>query len=181
MKATQRELGARVQALRRARRLSLREVAEAVDVSPSFLSLLERGQTDLSLTRFSRLADFFGVPVVELLADGNGHAPPSIHPAESAERVDRGEGVDYRVLRREHPQVVSVALAPGAEFHDLRTHGGEDIWMVASGRAEVVYGDERFPVEARQLISFSGLVPHGLANPHDEPALLFAICSVPYW
>ena len=57
----QRTLGARLDALRRARGLTRREVAAAMGVSASFLGMVERGETDMSLARFTRLAGFLGV------------------------------------------------------------------------------------------------------------------------
>jgi transcriptional regulator with XRE-family HTH domain len=179
--ARRRLVGRRLRALRVAQDASLREVATAVDVSPSFLSMIERGQNDLSLGRFSRLAMFFGVPPSELLADDEVKPGPDIADLRELEPVDRGEGVDYRIVRRDPPQVVAVTLAPGARFTDLRAHRGEDTWLITNGRAQVLYGADVYDLDTFQVATFSGLVPHGISNPYPEPAVLLAVCSVPYW
>src|SRR6478672_2179736 len=62
-------LGARLKRLRLQRRLTLQEVGTTVDLSHSFLSMLERGQADVSLGRVHRLANFYGVPLSELLIE----------------------------------------------------------------------------------------------------------------
>jgi len=126
-------VGVRLAAVRRARGLSRRDVAAAAGVSPSFLGMVERGETDMSLTRFTRLAEFLGASAADLLSDDPSPAPPDVRAIASAQRIDRGEGVDYRIIRHEHPQLVAVTLAPGARFADVRTHRGEDIWIVISG------------------------------------------------
>jgi helix-turn-helix protein len=57
-------LDVRLKNLRRARGRSLQAVAEAGAVSPSFLSPLERGHSDVSLGRFARLEEFHGTAPV---------------------------------------------------------------------------------------------------------------------
>jgi transcriptional regulator with XRE-family HTH domain len=177
----QRALGARLQALRRARGLSRSQVAAEVGVSTSFLGMVERGDTDPSLARFTRLTGFLGVSVADLLEDDPPPAPPQVQPISVAPAVDRGEGIDYRVIHREHPQLVAVTLAPGAEFADLRSHRGEDIWIVVEGRATFLYGAGRYTAEAGNIVSFPGIVAHGVANETDAPVSLIAVCSVSYW
>ena len=175
-------LGQRLKNLRRVRGLSLQEVAEGVGVSPSFLSMLERGQTDISLSRISRLADFHGVYLSELLLDGDVQLlPPAIETITDIATIDRGPGVQYRVIKRDHPQVMHVALAAHSTFSDLRAHQGEDFWIVLRGRPELLYGPHRIPIAAPQTARFAGTVEHGWANPLAEDAELIAISSVPYW
>lgn len=174
-------LGARMAAIRRSRGLTRREVAAAAGVSASFLGMVERGETDMSLTRFTRLADFLGASVADLLSDDPAPAPPDVRAITAAQRIDRGEGVDYRIIRHDHPQLVAVTLAPGARFADVRTHRGEDIWITTSGTTTFIYGTERYTVGPGHSVSFPGVVEHGLANDTDEPASLIAVCSISYW
>jgi transcriptional regulator with XRE-family HTH domain len=179
--SSQSVLGARLAAVRRARGLTRREVAAAAGVSASFLGMVERGETDLSLTRFTRLADFLGASVADLLGDDPSPAPPDVREIASGQRVERGAGVDYRVIRHDHPQLVAVTLAPGAEFADVRSHRGEDIWIITAGTPTFIYGTERYTVGPGHSVSFPGVVEHGLANHTDEPVSLIAVCSVSYW
>jgi transcriptional regulator with XRE-family HTH domain len=177
----QRTLGTRLQALRRARGLTRREVATAVGVSASFLGMVERGETDMSLARFTRLTGFLGVSVADLLSDDPSPAPPDVRAIASSPAIERGEGVDYRIIRREHPQLVAVTLAPGARFADVRSHRGEDIWIVTAGTPTFIYGSELYAVEAGNTVIFPGVVEHGVMNRTDEPASLIAVCSISYW
>jgi transcriptional regulator with XRE-family HTH domain len=177
-----RNMGQRLKNLRRVRGLSLQEVADGVGVSPSFLSMLERGQTDISLSRVSRLADFYGVYLSELLLDGDVQLlPPVVETITGIATIDRGKGVLYRVIKREHPQVMHVLMAPRSSFPDLRAHQGEDFWIVLRGRPELLYGPHRYPFVAPQTARFAGVVEHGWDNPGSEEAELIAIASVPYW
>jgi mannose-6-phosphate isomerase-like protein (cupin superfamily) len=95
--------------------------------------------------------------------------------------IDRGDGVEYRVLRADHPQIVIARLAPGAKFEDLRAHQGEDYWVVQKGTVSLEYGGKEYEIREGQTVRFSGTLPHGFANTGNTPAELFALCSFPYW
>jgi transcriptional regulator with XRE-family HTH domain len=177
----QRVLGARLEALRRTRGLTRSQVAGEVGVSTSFLGMVERGETDLSLARFTRLTGFLGISVADLLEEDPAPKQPRVQSISVAPAVERGDGVDYRVIHREHPQLVAVTLAPGAEFADMRSHRGEDIWIVVEGRATFMYGAGRYSAEEGNIVSFPGIVAHGVANETELPVSLIAVCSVSYW
>jgi transcriptional regulator with XRE-family HTH domain len=175
-------LGARLQELRRMRGLKLKDVADAVGVSSSFLSMVERGQTDIALSRFSRLTEFYDIRPSELLMElGTSHEAPKLGDLDEHRTIPRGPGVEYRLLQVENPQMIHVRLAPGARFNDMRAHRGEDFWLVLEGSPRLHYGEHAYDLEPGGTARFSSTIPHGLSNPGSEPAVLVALCSVPYW
>jgi len=175
-------LGARFQDLRRSRGLSQREVATAVGVSPSFLSLVERGQTDLSLSRFTRLTEFFNIPPSELIVEfGAPMADPTIRGPKDHRMISRGPGVEYVVLQDSNPQMIYARIESGGRFNDMRAHRGEDFWYVISGKADLSYGGRKITLVAGESARFSSTMPHGFLNPYGEEAVLVALCTIPYW
>lgn len=175
-------LGARLHELRRMQGLSLKAVADAVKVSPSFLSMLERGQTDLSLSRFARLTEFYKVLPSELLLelDSDYHGP-EISRVTDFQSLDRGAGVAYHVLLQSGAHVVQTKLDPGSSFNEMRAHRGNDLWIVVVGRARLHYGRSSFDLDAGQTARFTATVPHGVSNPFDTITELIGVGSVPYW
>ena len=73
-----RRVGQRLRAIRRQKRLSLQEVEAASDqeFKASVLGAYERGERVISVPRLQRLADFYSVPVDQLLPR-EGEAPPA--------------------------------------------------------------------------------------------------------
>ncbi|TIR86375.1 MAG: helix-turn-helix domain-containing protein, partial [Mesorhizobium sp.] len=65
----QQVLGVRLKALRLARRLSLRDLAEATGTSASFISQLERGLTGASTASLNQMASALGVSVAMLFEE----------------------------------------------------------------------------------------------------------------
>ena len=174
-------LGLRLKSLRTVQRLSLKDVALATGLSTSFLSILERGQTDISLDRFRTLASFYHVQPSELLVEGAARIRPTVSAFDHATAVDRGPGVEYRLIRAEHPQVLWIRFAPKARFLDFRAHAGQDICMVTKGALELLYGDQTHRLLAGQVARFQSTTPHSFANASDEEAEMIAVGTVPYW
>jgi transcriptional regulator with XRE-family HTH domain len=83
-------LGALLRAQRTAADLSLRQLAERTQVSNAYLSQLERGLHEPSLSVLRAIADALGVPVQTLLAraglleSGDLAAPAAVRETEAA-------------------------------------------------------------------------------------------------
>lgn len=79
-------LGAALRAARAERGLSLRDVAEAAEISASMVSQLEAGKTSPSLSTLRRLAAALGRPVAAFFVEPDGQAspaPPARHATSS--------------------------------------------------------------------------------------------------
>ncbi len=61
------ELGTRLRSLRTGRGISLSQLGAATQISSSFLSLVESGRSDITISRLLRLSDFFDVDLDELV------------------------------------------------------------------------------------------------------------------
>lgn len=75
-----RDLGARIFATRTERGLTLRELSLAADLSLRFVSDVEKGRCNISITRLERLASALGVGLVRLIAGADPHLPARVEP-----------------------------------------------------------------------------------------------------
>jgi len=95
-----RRVGQRLRAIRRQKRLSLQEVeaSSEQEFKASVLGAYERGERVISVPRLHRLADFYSVPVDQLLpregeevpagsANGGGEASERQAPSTSARKI----------------------------------------------------------------------------------------------
>ena len=74
------DLGARLRQLRRSRGVSLADVAEGSGISPSFLSMVEKGKSDITISRLMRLVHWFGVSVADLVQEPNPSSVQIVPP-----------------------------------------------------------------------------------------------------
>ena len=140
----QHPLGPRLRQLRRGRGLSLVDVAEGTGISASFLSMVENGQSDITVSRLMRLVRWFGVSVADLVQEPD-HAVVHVvrRDGRRSLRLD-DEGIAIEVLTAEGGHrmmpVVNVYAEGGAMAEPAR-HEGEEFVLVLEGRIELTVGD----------------------------------------
>lgn len=69
MKVDKRKLGKQIKMVRTSKRMTQEELAEMIDVSPTFISLVETGTKALSLSKAIELADVLKVSMDVLFQD----------------------------------------------------------------------------------------------------------------
>ncbi|HVW46086.1 MAG TPA: helix-turn-helix domain-containing protein [Solirubrobacterales bacterium] len=94
------DLGTRLRALRTERGLSLSQLEVATSISSSFLSLVESGKSDITISRLLRLADFYDVEVGDLVEGRRVDRRPIevVREGEGSIVASRGEGVTAHFL-----------------------------------------------------------------------------------
>lgn len=85
------ELGSQLKAIRLKTGMSLRELARQIDVSPSFVSQIENGKSQPSVSTLYSLAKLLNVSVDELFEDKQEAAAAAPQPRAEAVSVDRGD------------------------------------------------------------------------------------------
>lgn len=94
------ELGSRLRALRTERGLSLSQLEDATRISSSFLSLVESGKSDITISRLLRLADFFDVDLGDLVEGSKVDRRPLevVREDDGSAVSSAAEGVTIRFL-----------------------------------------------------------------------------------
>jgi transcriptional regulator with XRE-family HTH domain len=101
------DLGIRLRALRTERGLSLSQLEEETKISSSFLSLVESGKSDITISRLVRLADFFEVQLSELVDGSRTERRPLevIRDGEGSVLNSSSEGVQVSFLGHQRWQI----------------------------------------------------------------------------
>jgi transcriptional regulator with XRE-family HTH domain len=160
-------VGSRIRELRRARGLTLVQLAAAAQLSHPFLSQLERGLARPSMVSLERIARALGSSQVELLAPvgvaGTENARPGIEVVRASDGSKGPYGqADGRLLvhgdRPFHPMVlVGTSADPGDYF----THAEDEFVHVFEGTAVFDLGDAELRIlSAGDSVYFIGGTPH---------------------
>jgi transcriptional regulator with XRE-family HTH domain len=101
------DLGTRLRTLRTERGLSLSQLEAATSISSSFLSLVESGKSDITISRLVRLADFFDVELNDLVEGSRVDRRPLevIRDGDGSILASRAEGVVARFLGHQRWQL----------------------------------------------------------------------------
>ena len=177
-------LGARLRHLRRMAGLTLVQVAEQAGISHSFLSMLERGQVDVSLSRLGRIADVYGIRLSELMVDNVIEATPRVFSLSELPQIGEEPGIVRRMFPHGEEsglQCLHIRVAPMTLDSDIHAHHGRVLVWVVSGTLTFGYGNELIEVLAERGIVYSGRVPHRLLNRTSDEVEVFAVNTPSYW
>ncbi|MQA75962.1 MAG: helix-turn-helix domain-containing protein [Solirubrobacterales bacterium] len=91
-------LGARLRATREARGLALAKVAEDTDLSRSFLSMVERDESDISFGRLHRLINYYGIHMGDLVPPARSDVVGLVSAGSESLLRSPAEGIELHLL-----------------------------------------------------------------------------------
>ncbi len=155
-------IGADIRALRKARAMTLNEMAEHLDRSVGFASQLERGLSEPSIADLRRLAALFDVPIS--LFFGRPAADPRergyVVRAGARRRLGGSEGELVEELLSPDLgggfEIVRSEFAPGAALEEPVARDTEDAGYVVSGALDLEIGGQWFFLEPGDSFRFRG-------------------------
>jgi len=163
------QVGLRIRATRRQRKLTLTALAEQTGLDKGFLSRLERGEKFGSVGTLHTVATVLGTPLSALL----GEADPKneIHIVRAGERhrlsssdTEPGEHTYEAITMGASNSGLSVMVVE-VGTHGERTvahHGGDELIFVLEGRVRVHFGEHTVLLERDDSVRFPGYLPHSL-------------------
>ncbi len=179
---TELQLGTRIRALRQARHLTLRDVAERAAVTESFLSQVERDVTSPSIATVQRIARALDLSIAQLFADDE--EPGRVVRRDARRRVAYPglKSVDEFLTSNMagRLQVIMSTIEPGGGTGaEPYTHDSdEEVVVVLDGVLDLWVGDEHYVLQEGDAITFPSRTPHWNANHGDAPATVL-FCLTP--
>jgi transcriptional regulator with XRE-family HTH domain len=176
-------LGAAVRAVRLRRRLTLRALAQATELSESFLSQFERGLTQCSVASLRRIAEALGVDLAQLF-DIEGGASSRVLRAAARPTISFGNFAVKQLLTPigpENVEVFSVTFeAEGTTGDSQYAHGDSDEFLlVQSGAVRLHLANDTFLLEEGDSIVFRSSVPHRVVNTNNGPSIVLWVIAPP--
>jgi len=179
--------GSELRQLRKARRMTLKDLAAASGVSVSHLSAIERDAVSPSLNKVHQIAATLDVPVEWFFAKRPGAGP--LERAYVVRAENRRElNVLYEAAFEDHSGVDTLLSSSlGGEFYmgiteyapkvqrDAETpfqHEGEQHGLVLEGELHLRLENETILLRAGDSYSFPGAKVHLVTNESDAPAKL---------
>ncbi|WP_299656411.1 XRE family transcriptional regulator [uncultured Jannaschia sp.] len=169
-------LGADLRALRRARGLTLAELAGRLGRSVGWMSQIERNLSTPDDATLARLADTLDAPLSMLTAAHTGEIVRSGAGRPLGERVP---GLGETLLSPDLTdgfEVIHSTFAPGARRDNPVTRHTTEIAYMLSGQLTIWLGDVRHDLGPGDTARLRG-EPFSWMNPHGEPAVAIWIIT----
>jgi len=190
-------LGAKIRQQRKTQHLTLTELAERCEISPSFLSQIERNQANPSVATLHKIAEVFELPLATFFEapeqSSNNYQQP-VKTGEMLAKVVRanqrktliypGSGIRNELLSpdlQRDIQMMWVVMPPGADMGDEPlVHAGEECGVVLQGQVEIWVGDnEHYILGPGDAIYQASTVPHHSRNIGDEEVIVVVAITPP--
>jgi len=161
-------IGHKIRKLRQRRGLTLRAIAGQCGLSPSMLSLVERGRASPSIGSLIVIANALNSTMSELVSADPQREDRLVFRASEATVVETAEHVVRRLLSEDRARGVSVAINEygphtGSTERPI-AHGGFEYGFVLDGRLTVEVDGVAHQLRGGDLIAYSSRRPHKIWN-----------------
>lgn len=182
-------VGAQIRDLRKAKGLTIAELAERIERSVGYVSQIERDLSELSIPDLKRIAEALEVQISWFF-----HTTATV-PAAERDYVVRRD--NRRRLNLSGIGVVEELLSPGlggaiemiltripprtATGDEFVTRNAEESGLVLQGQMMLSIGEESFLLEEGDSFCFRPGEPHRVSNPGDVEARIVWVITPPVY
>jgi len=184
--ATSHSLGADLRALRRARGLTLADVAGTLGKSVGWMSQVERDLSAPSIDDLRRIARLLDVPLSLLFGQAQAPAHEAGHVVRKGARRSIGSPLAGLIEELLSPdltddfEMVHSTFEPGAVLADPVTRPTQEVGYIVSGRLDLWIDGTLHHLNAGDSFRVRG-APLRWANPHDTAAVVIWVIAPPVY
>ena len=176
------QLGTRIKTRRKELNLSLRALAEQVDLTASFLSQIERDQSSPSIESLRKISNALDVPIFYFLAEPE-HKNPVVRHDQRLRLNRSNSNLTFELLTPDLNRQMEAFLyekKPGGEnFAGPLRRYTEQFIYVLQGQLEVELGEECYQLNAGDTIYFEGPLLRRLAAIGDQTLRVISVITPP--
>jgi transcriptional regulator with XRE-family HTH domain len=179
-------LGADLRALRKARGLTLTDMATRLDRSVGWLSQVERDMSDPSISDLRQIADCLDVPMSMLFGNGSAPVQEQGYVVRAGARRPMGSGEEGLIEELLSPdltddfEVVHSTFRPKSRMLASAERPTQEVGYIISGQLDLKIGENAFTVSAGDSFRIRNESYHW-SNPYDEPAVAIWVIAPPVY
>ena len=179
------KIGSRIRKFRKQSEMSMKELAGLLDISVSYLSLIENGKVNMNVVMLYDVVRVLNIPSVTDLISDFTVSPVNIIRRDARKTIMYGEDIrqDFLCATKEHQlEVTALHLGPGTRSKPVY-HQGDELCYVLTGRIKLHLNDglEEYILDKDDAAEYSAVIPHQFENIGTETAsLLLAVTPVAF-
>ncbi|TCK21916.1 MerR family transcriptional regulator [Pseudonocardia endophytica] len=173
-------IGPRLRKLRQDAGMTLGQAAELAELSPSFLSALERDQTGVSSQSLHRLTHAYGSTVSAVLRSDTTELVQLSPAGKRKVSSVHGFRAEHLINGQTMLDGMLITLEPSSESSGPVTHEGEEIIYILEGVLDVRLGTgQRFKVRAGESLFYPSTIEHEWTNTGSGPTRFLWVATPP--
>ncbi len=172
-------IGKKIMEYRKAKDLSIRELAQLSKVTPSLLSQIERGLANPSINTLKNISKALDIQLFAFFMTGHDSKKLVVR-SNSRKKIifPESKGIAYELLSPDLSGSIEFAvfqLEKDGES-EFMEHKGEEVACVIEGKVDIFLESERIILNTGDSIKIPIQVRHKWENPYDEACkVVFAI------
>ena len=187
-------IGGKIKSIRESRNLTIDEVSERSAVSKVQIERIEGDIEIPSLAPLIKIARVLGVRLGTFLDDNDKLGPVVSRAKDNKDKnairftndsTIAGKHMEYHSLsqdkagRHMEPFLIDIDPLEQSDFN-LSTHEGEEFIYVLEGTVEIIYGKEKYALEAGDSIYYDSIVAHHVHAAKKAPAKILGVVYTPF-
>jgi transcriptional regulator with XRE-family HTH domain len=177
-------LGPKLRSLRKAKHLSLKQLAERAGCSPSYISMVENNKVDPGVSRLKKIADALETTIVDLFS-AQTRQRLVIRKDERIRAEFSGSRTRIEILVPQLPQKEMDArlavIYPGGSSEGEYRHPGQEFGLVLKGLLELSVDGIKHLLEEGDSFYFESARKHCFRNPGEKDAFVVWVNHPPSW
>jgi len=174
-------IGLRIRHTRLLRGLKLRELAELLGCSESFLSKVENDKVQPSLSMLHKIVSALEINIPSLFADTFASESDPVYISRKTGRLalktgPRSKGASIaieRLILTDKGALLEAnihVVEPGGHTDGFYSHEGEEFGYLLQGTLDLQVADKHYQLNEGDSFAFRSELPHGYSNPGTEEA-----------
>jgi transcriptional regulator with XRE-family HTH domain len=173
----------KVRMIRTAKGLNMRELADKVGCSTSFISQIENGKVSPSIAMLKKIASVLGVRVVDFfMTEKSGNDIILRKNERTHMKYPQGDAFIEMLVAKvsnKKMQPIWAHFEPGDGSQGMYSHTGEEFGIIINGSLELQIEDEVYMMEEGDTFYFSSDRKHGYRNMGDKPSNVIWVITPP--
>lgn len=177
-------LGTKLRSVRKNRNLSLKQLAERIGCSPSYLSMVENGKIDPGISRLKKIVDSLEITIVDLFQSQTNEKVVTRRQERIVAQLSRSKTRIEILIPQFFGNQLDARLAiicpEGSSEGDYK-HPGEEFGFVLEGILELVVDGMVYQLTEGDSFHFSSSRDHSFRNPGTEDTKVLWVNHPPSW
>jgi len=184
-----RRIGSKIKEIRKESGLTLKQLADATELSPALLSRVENGLAMPSIPTLQMIADSLKIDIGYLFkSEGEKRYVISRKGSRKVSYSERGSTgkttyeVELLAEGMENPfmePIIATLLARDDEDFSAVSHGGQEVMYVLEGSVELTLGEKKVVLRKGDAAYWDGDIPHKGISLSKKPARSLNVHLIP--
>lgn len=173
------EVSEKIKLHRKENNKTLKDLSHDTGLSVSFLSQVERGESNLAITSLNKIADALGIHITSFFTpqytEDFKSSPEKMEPF----KIERSDQEFFRASsefkdRKLDNYIIKVHPNNSSESS---SHDGEEMYYILEGEITFYINDKKYLVKKGEVIHYPSTIKHRYINETDETAKILCVLT----